>query len=133
MWLSQHCSATRFRSAVTIRDRKDHARTFAELFQRSRQAGTKFILFACGGLALNVACVRDTAVPWSSLAISTTASSCFANAWIRLVPSPPLLSLAFTSGLPMPLSEIVSFQSVSATLYETTIAAPGFKAGKACF
>ena len=72
-------------------------------------------------------------MPWPSLATSTTASSCLANAWIRLVPSPPLLSLAFTSGLPTPLSEIVSFQSVSATLYETAIAASGFAAGNVAF
>src|ERR1019366_3379297 len=68
------------------------------------------------GLDLNVACVTDTAVPPGPLTISTTASSCRVKALTRLVPGPGLVTLALTSGLPLPLSLTASFQSGPATL-----------------
>ena len=80
---------------------------------------------AIGGSVLNVACVTETAVPVDLVTVSTWASSCLASAWIRLVPRPDLPPSRRTSGLPMPLSETVSFQSGPATRYETRIAAPG--------
>jgi hypothetical protein len=64
---------------------------------------------------LNIACVRETAVPPGPDAVSRIASSCLVNAFTRLVPSPGLAELALTSGLPTPLSETVNFQSLPET------------------
>src|SRR6187455_2763416 len=62
----------------------------------------------------NVACVIDTLVPLAPVDVATLASSCCASALMMPVPRPDFPWPNTPSGLPTPLSDTDSFQSVPA-------------------
>src|SRR6185312_13907682 len=79
------------------------------------------------------ACVTLTLVPAGPVAVAVCAWSCFAKSWTRRRPRLGMQTGGRISMSPTPLSDTVSFQSGPAILYDTTIDAPIFSSGKACF
>jgi hypothetical protein len=85
----------------------EHVHDIIDLPKPIRQA-------AAASREVNVPWMLDTVVPCPFVKTSTRASSCLASASMRLVPNPDFDLSKAPSGLPIPLSETVSFQFVSA-------------------